>query len=282
LLATVRDRGLYATIIGTDIAPTTTAMTALTNEWNDRNNSSYNQILLCISPELQTAIDDTDVANEAWKILIKKFESTDPSKISIIQTKYKNYHMVEGQSVASYLTTMRDFRNQLKKMGEVIADSTHAATVLRNIPESWRPISQTIRMITCIPDEIEERLEAHEADLNALEISSQAATTFVAQSRPAQTTQPRMTYQPNPYRSNTNQPNAPKSFQKPTFTCNNCGKTSHSSAQCYAIGGGLEGQAPWTRNNEQKHTFTCPPNAFTSQVTPRSNLPAKPVQEMTV
>jgi len=133
LLATARDWGLYATIIGTDIAPTTTAMMVLTNEWNNRNNSSYNQILLCISPELQTTIDDTDVANEAWKTLIKKFESMDPSKISIIWTKYKNYHMVEGQSIASYLTTMWDFRNQLKKMGEVVADSTHAATVLRNV-----------------------------------------------------------------------------------------------------------------------------------------------------
>ena len=93
--------------------------------------------------------------------------------------------MVEGQSVASYLTIMRDFRNQLEKMGEVITDSTHAVTVLRNVPESWRLISQTIRMITHIPDEIEERLEAHKADLNTLEILSQAATAFVAQSRPA-------------------------------------------------------------------------------------------------
>jgi len=57
---------------------------ALTDEWNNKNNSSSNQILLCISSELQTAIDNTNVANEAWKILIKKFESMDPSKISIV------------------------------------------------------------------------------------------------------------------------------------------------------------------------------------------------------
>jgi hypothetical protein len=39
-------------------------------------------------------------------------------------------------------------------------------------------------MITRVPEEIEERLEAHEADLNALEISDQAATAFVARSKP--------------------------------------------------------------------------------------------------
>ena len=32
----------------------------LVDEWNDRNNSTYNQILLCISPELQTTINNTD------------------------------------------------------------------------------------------------------------------------------------------------------------------------------------------------------------------------------
>ena len=161
-------------------------LTCLINEWNDKNNSAYNQILLCISPELQMAIDDTNQAKTAWDIIVKKYESTDPSKISIVCTRYKNYHMTKGQSVITYLTTMREYRNQLKKMGEVIADSIHAATILRNIPKPWRHSAQTIRMITRIPDEIEESLEAQKADLSTLEISDQAATAFIAQTKPNQ------------------------------------------------------------------------------------------------
>jgi gag-polypeptide of LTR copia-type len=184
LLATARDRGLYTITTDTDLLPLatdlsvtttnnvayigTTPLTQLVDEWNDRNNTAYNQVMLCVSPELQMAIDDTNDVSAAWKILVKKFESTDPSKISIVRMKYENYHMVDGQSVVTYLTTMKEFRSQLSKMGKVIADSTHAATILRNVPESWRAISQTIRMITRDPEIIEERLEAHEADLNAL------------------------------------------------------------------------------------------------------------------
>ena len=130
------------------------------------------------------AIDTTDTASAAWIILTKKFESTDPSKISIVRMKYENYHVVEGQSVITYLMTMKEYKNQLEKLGESITDSTHTATILRNLPESWRVVSQTIRMITGNPDIIEEQLEAHEADLNALEISTLAATTFIAQVRP--------------------------------------------------------------------------------------------------
>ena len=62
-------------------------------------------------------------------------------------------------------------------------NSTHTATILGNVPESWRAISQTIRMITHNSDEIEEQLEVHKADLNALEMSTQATTTFIAQPR---------------------------------------------------------------------------------------------------
>ena len=63
--------------------------------------------------------------------------------MSIIRTQYDNYHMQEGQSVSSYITTMKE-KIQLEKMGKTIANSTHAATLLRNVPESWRPIAQTI------------------------------------------------------------------------------------------------------------------------------------------
>jgi len=31
-------------------------------------------------------------------------------------------------------------------MGEIIADFTHAATILRNVPESWHSISQHHRL----------------------------------------------------------------------------------------------------------------------------------------
>ena len=100
ILATVRERGIYAVINGMHIIPNTpnsmTSLTQLMDEWNNRNNSAYNQILLCISLELQTTINDTYIAFKAWKILLGKFKSHDPSKISIVRTHHKNYHMTEG------------------------------------------------------------------------------------------------------------------------------------------------------------------------------------------
>ena len=292
LLATARDRGLYGIIICTNLIPRETSpsasttddmvyigaipLTHLINEWNDKNNFAYNQILLCISPELQTVIDDTNQAKTTWDIIVWKYESTDPRKISIVHTRYKNYHMVKGQLVITYLTTIREYRNQLKKMGEVIADSTHAATILRNVPESWRHITQTIRMIMRIPDEIEESLEAHEADLSALEISDQAATTFITQIKP---NWPNQNCNQVTNQNNSCNNEASLSFTPRTsFTCNNCRKTGHSVTRCYVLGGGLEGQAPWMKNKEPTQhipqTFNNPPTAR-----PNNNSLARPVED---
>ena len=98
--------------------------------------------------------------------------------------KHDNHHMLKGQPLTSYLTAMKEFKMHLEKMGKAIVTSTHAATTLHNLPESWRPIAQTIRMITCDPDVIDEFLEAHEDDLTALEMSDQAVTAFVVQPKP--------------------------------------------------------------------------------------------------
>ena len=107
-MATVRDRGFHRLITAQEPFPTTTnihthivggievsiagniPLTQLEEEWHDKNNAIYNQILLCISPELQTAIDGTEEAPIAWRILVNKYESCDASKISVVRTRYDN------------------------------------------------------------------------------------------------------------------------------------------------------------------------------------------------
>ena len=146
IMATARDRGLYGVILGTDTRPTlrnvtlttaegiqlvgTTPLAQAIEEWNDRNNAAYNQLLLTISPEYQSVIDPTDLAGAAWALLRNEFESRDPSRVGIVRMRYEHYHMLDGQSVRSYLTTMREYRNQLHQMGEPIPDSTHTSIIL--------------------------------------------------------------------------------------------------------------------------------------------------------
>ena len=96
--------------------------------------------------------------------------------------------------------------------------------LLRNLPESWRPISQTIHMIVYTRDDIKEGLEAHKANLNALEVSN-AATAFSARARPML---------PNFFGTQPKHQGPQSSTSKPAFHCNNCGKPSDPASKCYA------------------------------------------------
>src|SRR3979490_1767893 len=77
ILATARERGLYAIILGTDTIPTTPSSTASfprkMHEGHSRNNSAYNQILLHVTAYLKGSVDARDFAHEAWNILLGKF-----------------------------------------------------------------------------------------------------------------------------------------------------------------------------------------------------------------
>ena len=122
-------------------------------------------------------------------------------------------------------------------------------------------------MITRIPDEIEESLEAHKADLNALEISDQAATAFIVHTKLNQPSQSRQ-QNTNIHSNETPSTNIPRI----PFTCNNCGRNGHSVARCYAAGGGLEGQAPWMKNKGPTHVVphisSNPPNRIINNPRP--------------
>ena len=74
-----------------------------------------------------------------------------------------------------------------------------------------------IRMITWNPDIIKEQLEAHEVDLNTLEISTQAATAFITQSRSSRQniTEPPFQQNLTPVLDATQQNGSPQLVSKP-------------------------------------------------------------------
>ncbi|KAF8588364.1 hypothetical protein K439DRAFT_1613618 [Ramaria rubella] len=147
LLTMARDRGLYRMIFGMDFYPVVntatiqaggqiytatgnTSVLKLEAEWDDRNNAAYNQIIACLTPELQCTIDHMDKASVAWKVLVDRFESHNPNLIAIIRAKYKNYQMIKGQQINSYIMTLKEYCVQLKEMVQDIEDSYHSSVLL--------------------------------------------------------------------------------------------------------------------------------------------------------
>ncbi|KAF8573398.1 hypothetical protein K439DRAFT_1625111 [Ramaria rubella] len=147
LLTTDHDQGLYCMILGMYLylvvnattiqarrqiytATNNTPVSKLKAKWDNRNNAAYNQIITCLTPELQCTINHTDKASLARKFLIDRFESHNLKLISVIQAKYENYQMVEGQQINSYIMTLTEYCVQLKEMGQDIEDSYHSSVLV--------------------------------------------------------------------------------------------------------------------------------------------------------
>ena len=94
MMTTARDRGLYDIITGMDKLPVmtnkfitvatagvsmvgNTPLLQLQEEWSDRNNAAYSQILLCISPKLQISLGSMECSQE---------------KVWIERSKQNQYH----------------------------------------------------------------------------------------------------------------------------------------------------------------------------------------------
>ena len=105
----------------------TTPLTQLQDEWDEKN---HMEIVSGLPGGIQMALDMTDQAAEAWKIIIARFEPINPSKVNTFRTRYEGHRMVEGQSVVDYLTTMKGYRTHLQLMEETISLSSHAMIVL--------------------------------------------------------------------------------------------------------------------------------------------------------
>ena len=140
-------------------------------------------------------------------------------------------------------------------------------------------------MITCDPDTIEEHLEAHAADLTALEMLDQATTAFVTQPKPHQPLPMQAPFHNNIGHCPNEMPhnNNPRLPSKPLYHCNNCGRDNHSASQCFAPGRGLAACQTWRNNlppptsNMNVHTSTQKPNFASNNLTtspPEKQFPA--------
>jgi hypothetical protein len=91
------------------------------------------------------------------------------------------------------------------------------------------------------------------------EISSQAATAFIAQSKTG--SKFRRPPAPTSYSAQSQNQSTNDQQPRPFYQCNNCGKEGHSASRCFAPGGGLEGRAPWRGTQGQYHNSINTPRA---------------------
>ena len=196
------------------------------SRWVAEDKLCFGLIKLTISSEERVHTTGTTTSATLWKNLCDVKEPK--GLLGALAARRQLFRLVaeEGTSMADHITTFRKLQDNCAKMGVDIPDGDLALLLITSLPDSWDAFTTsffgssyatttTISLATLITT-LSEEYERRRTKANATE---SAQHTVGRSSRP-----------------------------KPI--CTNCKKTGHSMENCYAKGGGKEGQAPWAKKKD--------------------------------
>jgi 2-phosphoglycerate kinase len=76
-------------------------------------------------------------SKEMWHALKKLYENKDKIRKMALRDKLLSTRMDKGESVASYLTWMRQVKDELRVVGEIVTDSEFVHIALKGFTKQW-------------------------------------------------------------------------------------------------------------------------------------------------
>ena len=158
-------KGLWNIVQGTDVRPivagnaantsetgdvddgagTSTAVAAvrappLTAEqirWDGRDAQAHALIALSVKRAIIPHIRSCRTAKDTWDVLATLYQARNEARVAYLRKQLESEHMNEGDSMDSFLTKIKDFKEQLISADEVLSDSSLVQTVLNGLPDSY-------------------------------------------------------------------------------------------------------------------------------------------------
>ena len=172
-------------------------------------------------------------AKDVWDALKKLYEGHTTLILVDLRRRLQTTHCAEEDSVREHFERLADLREQLVAMGKSVLDAEFASILMGSLPSSYQltlsSIAAAAEMSTTTPTVATvTKLAIDEYDRCTLLSGKPQDQAFTA--------------------------NAQKKGKKRDVECFNCKKKGHVRADCWAKGGGKEGQGPKKKRGSSKET----------------------------
>jgi len=238
MMSLLIDARLWGVTIGTTKKPVPARLTAPTSEeeqeiadWELDDQRVLAAIILRVSDDYLVYLDGLPSAKSAWEKLRNIFESKGSLTVTNLWRRLYRLQAAEDTLMEDHIRQLQEYLRVLRNRGETIEDRTIVNIIFASLPEIdfWETFTTSITMARIQLSSDDLIGEVLENDRRRRE--NKKDTIFKAKEG----------------RSGRN-----KSNSATKKTCGNCGIKGHLKADCWAKGGGKEGEAPDWYKPKQK------------------------------
>ena len=207
-------------------------------EWRQGEAITKQQIASSIPDSLFIKVRDKGTAYEIWTELGKHFEKRSRMVSIDLRRRLQEIRCAEKGDIVEHLTTLRIMREDLASMGETLTDTDFYSIIMGSLPASY---DQYLSALNATSSVLGKQLSADDLMLTITEESEWRALKTKGKSK-----EENVAFHADDSKKNK------KGGSKRKGDCHNCGKKGHWTRDCYAEGGGKEGQGPKQKEKKDK------------------------------
>ena len=234
------------------------------SDFEKREYLAQHILLSTTSTRLGVRIKNLKSASEMWDAVTNDATSKSTLFILDAEDQLSSMQLADNDDPKTHLSELRQHfqlmvqhHENLLKMGSQISDTRLNTMIMSSLPESYRPTLQTItaseRASALTSGSTPRRMKPD--DLIAFLIE-EAQHRVINDERSSNAEQALAAHAKKKGKGKSNRPkDDDKALNADSdITCPNCQKTGHKKPDCWAKGGGKEGQAPWQKKGKKAET----------------------------
>jgi hypothetical protein len=131
-------------IVEAVVPPIPVTAPVLVAEFRRRNNKAKRIICDAVRDHIIPHLTGKTCAFEMWASLCKLYESSNENRIMVLHDRLRGIHMLEDESVTSFLGRYTQIRDELAAVGEVVNPNSLVRQAMNSFTKSWGPFVRGI------------------------------------------------------------------------------------------------------------------------------------------
>lgn len=86
-------------------------------------------------------------SKQAWDVLASLYAVRNEARVAYLRKQLEEMHMAEGASIDVYVTKIKDLKEQLANIDEIIPDISLMSTLLKGLSDSFQSFATTLRLV---------------------------------------------------------------------------------------------------------------------------------------